>query len=88
MFLSESLIRSFLVSEMGNSLTSLISSERPDWFAHGCSFILSDLSEMLTVAHLIWAKWATERMSDWANEQWANELIPSPVWKSAGVYSI
>ena len=34
------------------------------------SFVLSDLSKSLTVAHLIWAKWA--------NERWVNERIPSP----------
>ena len=64
--MSNSLIRSFLVSEMSDSLTSLISSERPERFAHGRSFVLSDLSESLTVAHLIWAKWVNEQMS---NEQ-------------------
>ena len=31
--------------------------------AHCRSFVLSDLSELLTVAHLIWVKWANERMS-------------------------
>ena len=48
----------------------LLSSERPERYAHGRSFVLSDLSKSLTVAHLIWAKWA--------NERWANERIPSP----------
>ena len=38
-----------------------ISSERPERFAHGSSFVLSDLSKSLTVAHLIWAN---EQMSD------------------------
>ena len=42
---------------------SLIFGERPERFTHGRSFDLSDLSESLTVAHLIWA----------------NERIPSPV---------
>ena len=51
---------------------SLISSERPEQFAHGCSFVLSDLSESLTVPHLIWAKWANERMSD---EGMSDELM-------------
>ena len=32
----------------------LICHERPEWFAQGCSFVLSDLSESLTVAQLIW----------------------------------
>ena len=43
---------------------SLISSEQPERFTHGRSFVLSDLSESLTVAHLIWAKWANEWMSN------------------------
>ena len=51
-FLSESLICSFLVSEMSDSLTLLISSELPEGIAQGCSFHVSDLSDLLTVAHL------------------------------------
>ena len=51
-------------------------------FAHSRSFVLSNLSKWLTVAHLIRAKWVNERlvndwMSKWANEQLANERIPS-----------
>ena len=77
-FLSESLIRSFPLSNLSKSLMvahlswatwairsrSLISSEWPEQFAHGNSCVLSDLSESLTVAHLIWAKWSNEQMSD------------------------
>ena len=44
----------------------LISSEQPERFTHDHSFPLSDLSESLTVAHLIWAKWENEQM---INEQ-------------------
>ena len=62
--------RSFLVSEMSDSLTLLIWFDWNEQFAHGRSFVLSVLSESLTVAHLIWAKWA--------NEQWVNEEITSP----------
>ena len=63
-----------------NPSRSLISSERPERFAHDRSFVLSDLSESLTVAHLIWAKWANEQMSDermseWAMSEWANEWM-------------
>ena len=84
---------------------SLIFGEWPERIAHGCSFVmrdlsdsltvvlliwvtwvicsqplifLSDLSKLLTVAYLIWAKWDIERMSDWANEGWAIDQIPSP----------
>ena len=47
----------------------LIYHERPERIAHSRSFVLSNLSESLTVAHLIWAK-----------ERWANEQIPNPIW--------
>ena len=49
---------------------SVVFVEQPERIAHSRSFVLSDLSEVLTVAQLIWAKWA--------NERWANEQIPSP----------
>ena len=49
--MSDSLIRSFLVSEISDLFTSLISSERLEWIAHGRSFLVSemkrsDLSQM------------------------------------------
>ena len=37
---------------------SLIFRERPKRFAHGCSFLVSDLSKSLMVAHFWWATWA------------------------------
>ena len=37
---------------------SLIFGERPEWFAHGCSFLGSNLNESLMVAHFWWATWA------------------------------
>ena len=43
--MSDSLIHSFLVNEMSDSLTPLISSERPEQIAHGRSFDLSEMSE-------------------------------------------
>ena len=46
--MSDSLIRSFLVSEMSNSLISLISSEQPERVAHGPSFLVSKMSDSLT----------------------------------------
>ena len=82
-FLRESLIRSFIMSNLSESLTVahlswvtwaicsrwLIFLERAERFAHSRSFVLSNLSESLTVAHLIWAKWANEQMSDeWMSE--------------------
>ena len=47
--MSDSLLRSFLVSKMSDSLTSLISSERPEQMAHGCSFLVSEMSDSLTL---------------------------------------
>ena len=40
---------------------SLFWHERPERFAHSCSFVLSDLSKLLTVAHLNWAIWANSQ---------------------------
>ena len=37
---------------------SLIFGKLPEWFAHNCSFLLSDLSESLTVTLLSWETWA------------------------------
>ena len=65
--LSESLFRSFIMSDLSKSLTvahlswatwairsrSLFWYEQPEQFAYSRSFVLSDLSESLTVAHLI-----------------------------------
>ena len=60
---------------------SLIYHEQPERIAHGCSFVLSDLSDSLKVAHFLWATWAIcSRSLIWfvLNERWANERIPSP----------
>ena len=64
--------------------------ERPEQFAHSHSFVLSDLSESLTVPYLIWAKWANmrwaneqmsdEQMSKWAMSKWANEQWAMSDW--------
>ena len=93
-FLSESLIRSFPLSNLSKSLAvahlswatwaigsrSLISSERPEWFAHGHSFVLSDLSKSLTVNHLIWAKWANSQ--PWMQHSIRECLAFEPnIWK-------
>ena len=37
---------------------SLIFGEQPEQFAHGRSFLVSDLSKSLMVAHFWWATWA------------------------------
>ena len=50
--ISDSLIRSCLVNEMSDSLTSLISSEQPERIAHCRSFLVSQMSDSLT--SLIW----------------------------------
>ena len=36
----------------------LIFGKRPERIAHSCSFVMSDLSDLLTVDLLIWATWA------------------------------
>ena len=46
--ISDSLICSFLVSEISDSLTSLISSEQPERIAHGRSILVSKISDSLT----------------------------------------
>ena len=46
--MSHSLIHSFLVSEMSDTLTTLISSEHPEQIAHGRSFLVSVMSDSLT----------------------------------------
>ena len=62
---------------------SLFCYERPDRFAHGPSFVMSDLSNLRTAAHLSWMIWANllqslikmsdfEPMSNWAMSRWAN----------------
>ena len=58
--------------------------ERPERFAHGSSFVLSNLRDSLTVAHLSWLIWANRskllfdlsKMSEIS--KLANERIPSP----------
>ena len=53
-------------------------------FIHGRSFVMSVLSDSLTVAHLSWAFWANRSQSlicpeqFWADERWVNERIPNP----------
>ena len=53
---------------------SLICHERPERLAHSCSFDMSNLSYLLTVAHLIWAIWAIERISN----EWMSEFPALP----------
>ena len=61
----------------------LIYHERPEQITHGRSFVMSDLSDLLTVAPLSWAIWAnhsqsliwfeqSEQMSELAMSKWAN----------------
>ena len=78
--MSDLLIRSFIISDLSESLTvallswvtwairsqSLFCHEQPERFAHSRSFILSDLSKSLKVTHLIWVIWANEGLG---NEQ-------------------
>ena len=48
--------------------------EQPERFAHCRSFVLSNLSDLLTVAHLSWAIWVICSQSR-ANEWWANDSV-------------
>ena len=50
-------ILDFLAKNFLQIAHSLIFSERPEQIAHGHSFVLSDLSDSLTVAHFLWATW-------------------------------
>ena len=43
---------------------SLIFGKQPEWFTQVRSFLVSDQIKSLTVAHLIWAMWGNEWMSD------------------------
>ena len=68
---------------------SLIYHERPERITHSRSFVMSDLSDLLTVAHLSWATWAIgsqsiiclERSEQIAHSrsfdliEWANEQM-------------
>ena len=83
--LSNSFIRSFLVSKMSDSLTSFISSERPKQIAHGRSFLVSDLSDSFTslifgewpeqfvhIAHFWWVTWAIRSHHSPKMREWEN----------------
>ena len=52
--------------------------EQPERFTHGCSFVMSDLSNLLTVAHFSWTIWAIHSQSlicpQWS-EQMSNEQM-------------
>ena len=63
---------------MSDLSESLICHERPEQFAHSRSFVMRDLSNLLTVAYLSWAIWANCSQSLIWFERWANERIPSP----------
>ena len=62
---------------------SLICPEQPQQIAHISSYVMSDLSDSLTVAHLSWPTWVNATFAHlswaiWANERWANVRIPNP----------
>ena len=52
--------RSFFKNKKHTKYTILVKfyHERPDWIPYGRSFFMIDLSDLLTVALLIWATWA------------------------------
>ena len=74
---------------MSNSLKkkwfaiSLIYPEQPEQITNSCSFVMNNLSNLLTVTHLSWlirenrSQWLiwsehSEQMSEWAMSKWAN----------------
>ena len=61
-----------------NRSLSLFCHEQPERFTHGCSFVMSDLSNLLTVAHFSWTIWAIHSQSlicpQWS-EQMSNEQM-------------
>ena len=69
----------------------LICHEHPERFAHGRSFDMSDLNDLLTVAHLSWGIWANrlqlliwfKRNDKWVISKWAN----SQPWKKQAIGS-
>ena len=65
------LIYSFLVSDLSDSL---IFGERPERFAHDCSFPLSDLSKSLMVAHFWWVIWAIRSHSSFDLSEMSDSL--------------
>ena len=86
--MSDSLSHSFLVSDLSDSLNSserpslrsLILGEQLERIANSCSYLVSNLSETLTVAQFWWATWAIrshglsdcEQIAQFAHQIWAN----------------
>ena len=58
-----------LVNFLERIAHSLIYHERPERIAHGCSFVMSNLSNSLTVALLTWATWVICSQSLICHEQ-------------------
>ena len=58
-----------------NRSQSLFSHEWPERFAHGRSFVMSDLNNSLTVAHVSWAIWAKRSQSliKMSNFEWMRD---------------
>ena len=88
-------IRSFVLlswATLANHSHSFFCHERLEQFAHSRSFGMSDLSNLLTVAHLSWAIWAnrsqsliwseqSELMSEWVNmSEWAMSKWTMSEW--------
>ena len=77
-FLPKSEQMSNLLEKVSDLLRSLIFGERLERIPHGSSFLVSDLSETLTVAQFWWASWAirshlSEQIAQIAHPIWANE---------------
>ena len=80
-FMSESLIfckklaNEWLAKKTEWFAHSLIFGEQPERIAHGCLFLVSDLSKLLKVAHFLWATWALSLTSLIKKEGMSETLI-------------
>ena len=68
----------------------LICHELPEPFTHGGSFVLSDLSHLLTVTHLSWAIWANRSQSlicfEWNEQMSEFPALLSSTWRNLREY--
>ena len=71
----------FLWATWVNRSRSIICLEQPEWFAHGCSFPLSDLSSRPLICLEQSERIAHSHSFDLSEmSKWVNERIPSPAF--------
>ena len=64
-----------------NRSQSLIFGERPKLFAHGRSFLVSNLRNSLTVTLMLWATWAIFSQRSLKMREWANRSFFKKIYK-------